>query len=194
MKKLLLVLTTLCLSSVLFAGGYYQFANFVLNQDEEVVIVREMPTSKALDAIVKDFERKFCGDDGSIEVLSSDENEAVISGQFQSDGYYNPFAGVTQRILHFTLNLSVENGLATLTFSKMKVVENYVGFGAKQQNFNITNKIVDYRDNLAIATDKTQPKKARKDAEDILDDIESVLSGSDEEIGKRLDKFANIIK
>lgn len=194
MKKLLLVLTTLCLSSVLFAGGYYQFANFVLNQDEEVVVVREMPTSMDLDAIVKNFERKFCGDDGSIEVLSSNETEAVISGQFQSDGYYNPFSGVTQRILYFTLNLSVENGMATLTFSKMKVVENYVGFGSKQLNFNITNKIIDYRDNLAIATDKTQPKKARKDAEDILDDIESVLSGSDEEIGKRLDKFANIIK
>lgn len=197
MKKIILV-ALLALGGVCAAigGNRYEFKNFVLNENEQVVVVRKAKTSLSLDQVVKRVEQYLISDDGKmilIDSLSTD-TQRVYDACFQTALYYNPFSGATQRLLGFYMKISVENGEATIMLYSLLVHESYVGWTKKSNRTYIADRLLVYRDNLPIEKDKAFSKAQRKEAEDLLDDIEHDLKGSDEELTKRLDRLMMFVK
>ncbi|MBP5319248.1 MAG: hypothetical protein J6Y77_07590, partial [Paludibacteraceae bacterium] len=72
MKKIILV-ALLALGGVCAAigGNRYEFKNFVLNENEQVVVVRKAKTSLSLDQVVKRVEQYLISDDGKMILIDS---------------------------------------------------------------------------------------------------------------------------
>ena len=176
MKRLFFASLAMVMSVAVYAKSDVEgFINFVLNDNNKVEIVRDYATTQSLEQIVDNITRYICADDGSLEPIS----EGKYNCKFQSQSYYNPFAGATNRHLSFVLEVSTDGNMAHIVLSNSKKI-------------NVTYQIQDYNDILNKYNQSTN-KKEKKEFASKLEEIEDVLRPSDEELNNRLNKLVQVL-
>lgn len=189
MKRLFFASLAMVMSVAVYAKSDVEgFINFVLNDNNKVEIVRDYATTQSLEQIVDNINRFICADDGSLEPIS----EGKYNCKFQSQSYYNPFAGATNRHLSFVLEVSTDGNMAHIVLSNLIVDDNYVGYGVNSKKINVTYQIQDYNDILNKYNQSTN-KKEKKEFASKLEEIEDVLRPSDEELNNRLNKLVQVL-
>ena len=120
-------------------------------------IIRDYATTQSLEQIVDNITRYICADDGSLEPIS----EGKYNCKFQSQSYYNPFAGATNRHLSFVLEVSTDGNMAHIVLSNLIVTDNYVGYGVNSKTVNVTYRIQEYNDILNKYNQSTNKKEKK---------------------------------
>lgn len=181
MRKFLLTLfIAQCAIVATFAKD--EFKLFVPDAQGIVSVTKMIPTSKSEDEVVKLVIKSLCEEDGNIEKVSDN----LYRGIFQTQSYINPFSGSTRRSLKLSVNIVVADGVATLTFTDLYMLEVYAGYGLHEKNINLSDKMTEYFAAKKMVTEKSGSKKEINEAKDIIENVEDDIYPTEEEFAKRL--------
>lgn len=199
MKKLFLALMALLVATATFAKKDYEFMTFIPNEEGDIVIAMNVNTELDKKAVLRAIKRDIVSKDGAFEVVN--EEEGRYTGYFTGTRYMNPFTGWTTRELHFDLRVVVENGVASITFSNLRIKDIFAGdpgsysFGMHKENtYDVEERMETYFNNKRLINDASTPKKERKEMIDENNEIVKIFDGCDEEFAKRLDKLTRGLK
>lgn len=195
MKKLVLCLMLIVFNVTLFA----QKEVFTINEYGTCEVVRELKGTDAQDCYKK--LKAWLGQCNMTWISTSDVvNEKLdFNANFNATRSYNPFAGWFQTDLIFDGHIVIDGATAVLTLTNFRVREIYAGFGAKNEETAIEEKIkaLDAANNIIQngpdpSLSKKEQKKVKKEAKDNIEDLENTLNKSGEELSQRLEKLNSI--
>ena len=189
MKNLFIFALAVLLAAPVFAGSTPKNWNFEANEEGDCVVLKSIKTAKEAaeafkavrSAINKQtFEKK--------DVISNNEEGMLYSLKRNTQNRYNPFAGNFRESLVFKLEVKMVDGAVQIKAYDMMIESAYLGYGQREETFNIANKIEEY--NEAMDKVNNGKGKEKKDAKDVIEDINESLNMCQEE----LDKVLNAIE
>ena len=184
MKKLISFALLAMLAIPVMAGKPSKEWTFTLNDDGECIVEYSLPTSKeATDALKatkavinrQPFEARTTTD----EVPGQSITYAIKKN---TKTRYNPFAGAFNEAMMFTLKVQYIDGQILLRFSDLMLENRYEGYGKNIVNESFAGKIAAFEE--ALEEVKTAKGKAKKEAQDTIDDTNDSLNMCEEEMGK----------
>ena len=186
MKKLILFALAAVMALPMFAGSNSKNWNFTVNDEGDCAVIRTYATNKDAQEAIKavklalnkqPFESK--------DVISTENDELVYRLKRNTQNRYNPFAGNFRESLSFRFSAKWVNGNILVTVSDMMLESNYLGFGQRQEIENLSIKIAQYEEAAyKVANGKG---KEKKDAKDVVEDLNESLNLCQEELDKVLD-------
>lgn len=191
MKKILTFALMALLALPSFAGKAPKNWNFTLNDDGECIVEKVIPTDKsATDALkaVKVAVNKQTFENRSVKSEEAGSN-IVYELTKNTKMRYSPFAGNFNESMSFKMEVVYADGKITVRLSDMTLINKYEGFGKSQNADSFSGKIAEYEE--AEQTAVSGKGKAKKEAADLMEDINESFNNCQEEIDKL---FAALVK
>ena len=163
--------------------------DFELNEEGECIVERTFTTSKADgEAAMKAFKKVM--NKQTFESRSVVSEEAGQSIQYaltkNTKSRYNPFAGNFREAMKFKMDVTYNNGKIIVKLYDLTLENEYEGYGKNIRSETFSGKIADYED--AEADIKAGAKgKAKKEAQDKMDNISDSLNECQLELNKLFD-------
>ena len=194
MKKLLSIALMALMVLPAFAGKTPKNWNFVNNDENECVVDRSFETSKtdaesAIKAVRAAMNKQNLD---AATILSEEEGKIVYQIRKNTQSRYNPFAGMFQEYMEFRMTATFAEGKINLHIDEMTLQNLYAGFGAKVNTEGFSGKIDAY--NQAVETAATAKGKAKKEAQELIEEINDSFNSCQEEFDKILDIIQNTVK
>lgn len=195
MKKILSIALMALMVLPVFAGKTPKNWNFENNEEGECIVDRSFETSKADGAAsikaVRTAMNKQSLD--AITVLSEEEGVNIVYQiRKNTKSRYNPFAGMFQEFMEFKMTATYAEGKINLHIAEMTLQNLYAGFGAKVETEGFSGKIDAYKQ--AEETVATSKGKAKKEAQEKIEEINDSFNACQEELDKILDVIQSTVK
>ena len=183
MKKILFIALAALMVLPSYAGKTPKQWNFQLNDEGECTIETTINTSKnAVDAIkaVKAAVNKQTFESRSI--INQSENSISYSIKKNTKSRYNPFAGNFNEAMEFQMVAVWSEGSVKITIDNMNLENRYEGYGKNVKNDSFSGKIIEYQEAEQAAANAKG--KAKKDAEEVMENINDSFNMCQEELDK----------
>ena len=185
MKKLILLAMAAVMTLPLFAGSNQKNWNFSVNDEGDCTVLRTFETDKDAQEAIKavklalnkqSFEFK--------EIISTEDGGLIYRLKKNTQNRYNPFAGNFRESLSFRFSAKWVNEKVEVLISEMTLESNYVGYGQRNVMENLSVKIAQYEEALDNAANGKG--KEKKEAKELIEDLNESLNLCEEELGKVL--------
>lgn len=176
----------------LFAGSNQKNWNFSVNDEGDCTILRAFETDKDAQEAIKavklalnkqSFESK--------EIISAEDGELICRLKKNTQTRYNPFAGNFRESLSFRFSAKWVNDKVEVLISDMTLESNYMGYGQRNVMENLSVKVAQYEEAVDKATNGKG--KEKKEAKDLIEDLNESLNLCEEELGKVFDSIQNAL-
>ena len=186
MKKLILFVLAAVMALPMFAGSNPKNWNFTVNDEGDCAVIRTYATNKDAQEAIKAIKMALNKQSfESKDIISNENGELVYRLKKNTQNRYNPFAGNFRESLSFRFTAKWVNGTVEVIASDMMLESNYLGYGQHQEMENLSVKIAQYEE--AVDKAANGKGKEKKEAKDIIEDINESLNLCQEELDKVLD-------
>lgn len=188
-----LVLSALMILPV-FAGKTQKAWTFALNDDGECVVERSFDTDKDAQAALKAF--KVALNKVTLEsrsTINEVPGESILYElKKNTKTRYNPFAGNFNESMQFKMAVTYADGKVLVRLYDINLENKYEGYGKNVRNDTFSGKIAEYEEAAEKAA--TAKGKEKKEAEEVMENINDSLNMCEEEMNKIFNAFAKALK
>lgn len=188
-----LVLSALMILPVL-AGKTQKAWTFALNDDGECVVERSFDTDKDAQAALKAF--KVALNKVTLEsrsTINEVPGESILYElKKNTKTRYNPFAGNFNESMQFKMAVTYADGKVLVRLYDINLENKYEGYGKNVRNDTFSGKIAEYEEAAEKAA--TAKGKEKKEAEEVMENINDSLNMCEEEMNKIFNAFAKALK
>lgn len=183
MKKILSIALMALMMLPAWAGKTPKHWDFQLNDEGECVVERSFTTSKEAVVAIKavksvvnkqTFEKR--------QVIGQSDNGIVYEIKKNTKARYNPFAGNFNEAMEFKMEVTYADGKVSIILSDFMLENRYEGYGKNTTNNTFSGKISDYEE--ALETVASAKGKAKKEAEDVIENTNDSFNVCQEELDK----------
>lgn len=193
MKRFLTFLLAAILAPVLtmnaMAAKVEKHWDFELNDKGECVIERTFSTAKTDgEAVMKAFKKAMNKQTFESRSVVSEEPEQSVQYALTKNtkSRYNPFAGNFREAMKFKMDVTYRDGKIYIKLYDLTLENEYEGYGKNVRSETFSGKIAEYEE--AEADIKAGAKgKAKKDAQDTMDNISDSFNECQLELNKLFD-------
>ena len=194
MKKIFSVVLMTLMMLPLMAGKTPKMWNFTLNDEGDCIVTRTFNTQKsgvdALKAVKmainkQTFEKRATSSEVAGESI-------VYELMKNTKSRMNPFAGNFRESMQFKMAVSYADGKVWVRLYDINLENKYEGYGKNVKNETFAGKIAEYEE--AAETAATAKGKAKKEAEDVMENINDSLNMCEEEMNKIFNTIAKALK
>lgn len=178
--------------------------DFPVDANGNCVVKKEIPTSKS-EADAYMAAKSWLNSQGFTQMNA---NNDITNKSFSynltlnTKNAYNPFAGQFIENLVFTMSFSTQGGVSIIKIENIQIQEIYGGYGTSNKINPITVKINELEAAKKALADadaneslsKKDKKKIKKDNEGIVKDNTETLDKASDELNKRLEALAALLK
>jgi hypothetical protein len=188
-----LVLSALMILPV-FAGKTQKAWTFALYDDGECVVERSFDTDNDAQAALKAF--KVVLNKVTLEsrsTINEVPGESILYElKKNTKTRYNPFAGNFNESMQFKMAVTYADGKVLVRLYDINLENKYEGYGKNVRNDTFSGKIAEYEE--AAETAATAKGKEKKEAEEVMENINDSLNMCEEEMNKIFNAFAKALK
>ena len=186
MKKIILFALVAVIALPMLAGSNPKNWNFSVNEEGDCNVLRTYATNKDAQEAIKAVKMAINKQSfESKDVISAENDELIYRLKRNTQNRYNPFAGNFRESLSFRLTAKWVNGNVEVLISDMMLESNYLGYGQRNEMENLSVKVTQYEEAVDKATNGKG--KEKKEAKDLIEDINDSLNLCEEELEKVLD-------
>lgn len=194
MKRLFMMVLVALMIVPAIAGKAKKEWNFTVNDDGECVVERSFETSKDATSALKAF--KIALNKITLEsrsTISENPGESFLYElKKNTKTRYNPFAGNFNESMQFKMAVSYAEGKVLVRLYDINLENKYEGYGKNVRNETFSGKIAEYEE--AAETAANSKGKAKKEAEELMENINDSLNMCEEEMNKMFAAFAKALK
>lgn len=194
MKTFVTMVLMALLALPVFAGKTQKAWTFTLNDDGDCIVERSFDTEKDAPAALKAF--KVALNKVTLEsrsTINEVPGESILYElKKNTKARYNPFAGNFNESMQFKMAVSYADGKVWVRLYDINLENKYEGYGKNVKNETFAGKIAEYEE--AAETAATAKGKAKKEAEDVMENINDSLNMCEEEMNKIFNTIAKALK
>lgn len=187
MKKILTFALMAMFMLPAMAGKTPKAWSFTVNDEGECIVERTFDTDKDGVAAMKAFKtainkQKF----ENRSTISETPGESIVYElKKNTKTRYNPFAGNFNEAMQFKMNARYENGAVKVVLYDITLENKYEGYGKNTTNETFSGKIAEYEE--ATETAAKAKGKDKKEAEEVIENVNDSLNTCEEEMNKMFD-------